>query len=368
VRQKSAHIGMMRSLPTAVLKLTTKSEFVSKFKEMTNTPRRRQIVIDVLENMVPYMREPSQEYFWSYDFLATTLGFGNWRTKAYPWLKDMLLIEVRRPRFGHSVTRYAINHLSFKHLWKLTHSTEFVYGRERARQWLPIVGKFINGEEQMELDQKKPGGRLYAICQQIDRDARSWLLPGRADYDMRSAVTTLVIQTAPNSPAFFPKWSRYLSNINEYRRRLSVDYSISLKNAKKVFQLLFMQAHFNGGQGGVGAVVGSKKCKAMMKDEILTGLYEEAGRGWENLGLVDKEGSSRFDYYEQLEQQVMTEIYEVLDKNGVAFWPFHDGFTLLTEGQQLGDLQKLTDHLKAKTGYVVEFSERFLTVDQEGAV
>jgi hypothetical protein len=356
---------MMQTLPSAMLKLTKKSEFISKFNEMTNTPRRRQIVLDVLENMVPYMRDPAQEFFWSYDFLATNLGFGNWRTKAYPWFKDMLLIEVKRPRFGHTVTKYAVNHLAFNHLWKLVHGNEFIYGRERARQWMPVVGKYISGTEDMPLDQKKPGGRLYAICQQIDRDARVWLLPDRADYDMRSAVSTLIIQTGPNRFADFPRWSRYLSNINEYRRRISVEYSISLPLAKKVFQLLFMQAHFNGGQGGIGALVGSKKCKAMMKDEILVGLYEEAGRAWENLGQFEKEGSSRFNYYEQLEQQVMAEVYELLDKKDVSFWPFHDGFTLLTPGQRLGDMDKLVDHIKAKTGYIVEFSEKFLTVSQD---
>jgi hypothetical protein len=326
---------------------------------MTNTPRRRKIVVDVLEKMVKYLRTPNQEFTWSYEFLSEVLGMGNWRSRTYPWLKDTLLITVR----GHSIgqaTRYIVNQRAFINMWKLAHDQEFIYGRERARQWMPEVGKYISGEEEMPLDQKRPGGRLYAICQQIDRHTRSWLLPGRYDYDMRSAVVTLVVQYGINERHDFPKWSMYLGNIDAYRKNLSEKYGISLANAKLVFQLLFYQATFNGSKAGIGEVVGPSKCKAMMEDELLIGLFEEAGRAWENLGVVERRGRSRFDFYEQIEQQVMSEIYAVLDQNGIRYWPFHDGFTLLQEGQQMGDMQKLTDFLRQKTGYVVMFSEKVL--------
>jgi hypothetical protein len=121
--------------------------------------------------------------------------------------------------------------------------------------------------------------------------------------------------------------------------------------------LLFSGAQFNGSRYGIGAVLEFNRLQKAMKDPRLNALKDEAQNCWRILNLPSKRGPERFAYYEQLEQKVMLVVYKRMHEARERFWPFHDGFTMIT-GK--ADVLELSTLVKAETGYSVIFEEKQL--------
>ena len=248
---------------------------------------------------------------------------------------------------------------SFARTWEEVFGRKFNYAIERAEQLRPEFQEYIDGKP-LPLISHGEGQRVYGPHHLIENDVKRILLNGCADFDIQAACPTIMTQHIGGTTwdVKFPLWRKYLGDRAYYRQMLAKEYKITLRQAKDVFQQLFSLGKFNGSTSGIGATVGSNKCKQMLCDPFLTGLYSEASKLWKQVGL-DENGEGRFRMYEQLEQQIMQVLYDFFEENGVRYWPFHDGFTILDKHINVS-VDGLHEHVKEQTGFSVIFERKIL--------
>jgi hypothetical protein len=332
---------------------------VSRYSPDLRQKRVQTRIIEALEHFLPHYLS-GRELQLSTKVLEQY--FGSHAKPMYTWMRANLLIDVR----GHSswasrATTYTVKQSGFKKLWNLVHDRSFDYARERARQVEPDFRPYIDGEP-LPLHQTVEGGRLYGPHQHLEKSVRAVLLRGCYDYDVQAAMPTLVLQSVSKDwRQDFPLWAKYLGSRVQFRELMAERYNISIAQAKELFQGLFDLRTFNGSRSGISVIIGVEKCKKAMEDEFLAGLRSEAIRAWKTVDLAKRgDGGARFAYYEQLEQAVMTAIYRAAEANGVRFWPFHDGLTLLEPGKRIKDLDRMSQFVQEETGYLIQLDERLL--------
>lgn len=286
-------------------------------------------------------------------------SFGSHGNRMYFWLKSRLLVNVR----GHSAeagraTTYIVNQDGFDNLWKLVHREAFNFAEQRAKQLAPELQPYFDGSKVLPLHSTVEGGRLYGPHLKMERDVKAILLAGCWDYDIQVAMPTLVLQSVPGWQQKYPFWHRYLGNRKHYRQQLAQEYGCTSEQAKEVFQFLFSGATFNGSRHGVGKVLNHQQLKKAMSDPWLWGLYKQAQDMWCSLGLRSSRGPERFRYYEAIEQSVMQILYSRLNQKGIRFWPFHDGFTVISGERP--DVHELRAAVREKTGFMIMLEEKQL--------
>jgi hypothetical protein len=329
------------------------------YKPAINRKDVRRRIETALEHFLPYYAS-GRELTLSVKQLEKHFGF---HTKPlYNWMRRNLLVEVR----SYSVTAaraitYKVNQTGFKKVWLRLHGHSFEYAAERARQVEPSFRPFIDGAG-LPLHRTVEGGRLYGSHQTLEKPVRAVLLKGCYDYDIQAAMPTLVLQSVAmmaglNWREAFPTWALYLGSRAIFRENLAQRLNITVKQAKEVFQGMFDLRKFDGGRGGISAVIGVEKCKKAMDDAVLTQLRAEAAAAWKMVDLHGRsDGAGRFAYYEQIEQQVMSTIYDIASEHRIRYWPFHDGFTLL-DGRRIADRAAFCCVIQERTGMMILIDE-----------
>lgn len=328
---------------------------LSTYRPALSQARVRRRIKEALNEFLPYYRGRERQIHQEY----LERFFGKHQNDMYGWMRANLLREVRAFSVpAKRATTYVVYKDGFDKLWKLMYGTAFNYAPERANQIRPVMEPYITGVKELPLFQKHEGGRIYGPHQYLERDVRSILLPACYDYDIQAAMPTLVLQsTGSDWGDNYKLWRMYLGNRKQYREDLAKEYDLTIAQAKEVFQLLFSGAMFNGSRYGIGGILGPNKVKKALKDPWLLGLKNEAHTCWCRVGIPSKRGPERFAYYEQLEQQIMLVVYQHLHDKGDRYWPFHDGFTMITGKADVVELRKL---VKEQTGYSVIFEEKQL--------
>lgn len=206
------------------------------------------------------------------------------------------------------------------------------------------------------------GSRGHGAHQTLEKPVRTILLKGNFDYDIQVAMPTLVLQSVAKTAglswrAAFPTWANYLGSRAIFRENLAQRLNITVQQAKEVFQGMFDLRKFDGGRGGISSVIGVEKCKKAMNDATLVKLRAEAVAAWKLVDLHGKsDGAGRFAYYEQIEQQVMNQIYDIATEHNIRYWPFHDGFTLL-DGRRIIDRAAFCGLIQDRTGMMILLDE-----------
>jgi len=312
-----------------------------------------------LEHFLPYYAS-GRELTLSVKQLEKHFGF---HTKPlYNWLRRNLLVEVRSYSVvaARAIT-YKVNQQGFSKVWLRLHGRTFNYAPERARQVEPFFRPFIDGAE-LPLHQTVEGGRVYGAHQTLEKPVRAILLKGNFDYDIQVAMPTLVLQSVAMTAglswrAAFPTWANYLGSRAIFRGNLAERLNITVQQAKEVFQGMFDLRKFDGGRGGISSVIGVEQCKKAMNDATLVKLRAEAVAAWKLVDLHGKsDGAGRFAYYEQIEQQVMNQIYDIATEHNIRYWPFHDGFTLL-DGRRIVDRAAFCSLIQDRTGMMILLDE-----------
>jgi hypothetical protein len=332
---------------------------LSTYQPDLRQKRVQKRILDALEHFLPYYLS-GRELQLSTKVLEGY--FGSHGNEMFNWMRRNLLTEVRSYSTwdGRAIT-YKVNQRGFDKLWVLVHHRTFDFATERARQVEPVFRPYIEGDP-LPLHQTVEGGRLYGAHQTLEKCVRAVLLKGRSDYDIQAAMPTLVLQSVSDDwLKDFPNWAKYLGSRAAFRELLAERYGITVNQAKELFQGLFDLRTFNGSRSGIGEIIGAEKCKKAMSDEFLVRLRDEATLAWAAADLEKRtDGRKRFAYYEQLEQQVMKAIYDIATANGVRYWPFHDGFTLLEKGKRISDLERFARVVREMTGYMILLDEKLL--------
>lgn len=323
-----------------------------------------------LEGLLPYYRS-QQEMTWAVPQLEK--WFGKHQNDMYGWLRSNLLVNVRSYSVdARRATTYKVNQEGFGKVWFKLHGRTFDYETERARQQESLLRPYLDAPEPFALMYTKDGDtrqygqdaatdrRLYFDAQNIEKVVRRVILKGCYDYDIQSAMPTLVLQSVAAQEGLnwreqFPTWARLLGNRKAFRESLADRLGISYQQAKEVCQGMFDLRRFNGGHEGISSIIGRAKTKAAKDDPTLKALRAEASDAWALVGLDGSDdGAARFRYYEAQERKVMNVIFEVIHNAGGRVLPFHDGFTVLDGLSIETDLAQLEDEIQTRTGYRIK--------------
>lgn len=217
-------------------------------------------------------------------------------------------------------------------LWPIVHDETFDYGAISGRWWAKRFAPYLAGLP-IVYTQCAPDQRKYAEdeLQLLPNELKPIVLPGHYEYDLSTAMPSLVLQAAWRADeGNYPHLLDYVNNKRAWRRIVAEKFGrhekTALADAKQLLQDTFSLAklipHPNVPlfqQLGCSR----RRFEAFKHDRMISGLRADAERAWKAICGDDwADGTARFRAYERLERQVMDVVEQELARDSTRTRPY----------------------------------------------